>query len=197
MSVLTIHQRLDALLPKLQDPRLLKNRGIGNEIGFYIFDYEPEYELLVQQHVIRLKSQLINPPNQLDVIEVDLYKTILEILEERRVLQKAFELEASKGNAALAKTITPLIRAEQVITYIQRKIQGSEQLILMTGVGASYPLLRSHTILNNLHPILDKVPLVMFFPGSYDGSELRLFNTFKDDNYYRAFPLIPHTERYL
>lgn len=197
MSVLTIHQRLDALLPKLQDPRLLKNRGIGNEIGFYIFDYEPEYEPLVQQHVIRLKSELINPPNQINVIEVDLYKTILNILEERRVLQKTFELEASKGNAALAKTITPLIRAEQVITYIQRKIQGSEQLILMTGVGASYPLLRSHTILNNLHPILDKVPLVMFFPGSYDGSELRLFNTFKDDNYYRAFPLIPHTERYL
>ena len=197
MSVLTIYQRLDALLPKLQDPRLLKNRGIGNEIGFYIFDYEPEYEPLVQQHVIRLKSELINPPNQINVIEVDLYKTILNILEERRVLQKTFELEASKGNAALAKTITPLIRAEQVITYIQRKIQGSEQLILMTGVGASYPLLRSHTILNNLHPILDKVPLVMFFPGSYDGSELRLFNTFKDDNYYRAFPLIPHTERYL
>lgn len=197
MSVLTIHQRLNALLPKLQDPRLLKNRGIGNEIGFYIFDYQPEYEPLVQQHVIRLKSELINSPNQLNVIEVDLYKTILSILEERRVLQKAFELEASKGNAALAKTITPLIRAEQVITYIQRKIQGSEQLILMTGVGASYPLLRSHTILNNLHPILDKVPLVMFFPGSYDGSELRLFNTFKDDNYYRAFPLISHTERYL
>ena len=192
MSQLTIHQRLDALLPKLQDNRFLSNRGIGNEIGFYIFDYDPEYEPLVQQRVEKLISQLTSPPNELGVIEINLYKSILDILESRRLLQKAFELEATKGSANLAKTIAPLVRAEQVIEYIKKKLQGDEQLIFMTGVGASYPILRSHAILNNLHPVLDKIPLVMFFPGSYDGNELRLFNTFKDDNYYRAFPLVPH-----
>ena len=191
MSQLTIYQRLDALLPKLQDPRLLSNRGIGNEIGFYIFDYDPEYEPLVQQRVDKLISQLTSPPDELVVMEINLYKSILAILDERKVLQRAFELEATKGSATLAKTIAPLVRPDQIIGYINRKLQGNEQLILMTGVGASYPMLRSHTILNNLHPVLDKIPLVMFFPGSYDGNELRLFNTFKDDNYYRAFPLVP------
>jgi hypothetical protein len=43
--------------------------------------------------------------------------------------------------------------------------------------------------------VLDKVPVVMFFPGAYDGHELKLFNTLKDDNYYRAFPLIPRQEQ--
>jgi hypothetical protein len=191
MSQLTIYQRLDALLPKLQDPRLLSNRGIGNEIGFYIFDYDPEYEPLVQQRVDKLISQLTSPPDELVVMEINLYKSILAILDERKVLQRAFDLEATKGSATLAKTIAPLVRPDQIIGYINRKLQGNEQLILMTGVGASYPMLRSHTILNNLHPVLDKIPLVMFFPGSYDGNELRLFNTFKDDNYYRAFPLVP------
>ncbi len=61
MPTLTIHQRLDALLPKLQDTRLLSNRGIGNEIGFYIFDYDAEYEPLVQEYIEGLKCQLINP----------------------------------------------------------------------------------------------------------------------------------------
>lgn len=192
MPTLTIKQRLDALLPKLQDAHLLNNRGIGNEIGFYIFDYNAEYEPLVQQYVERLKSQLMSPPCQLILLEVNLYKTILDILAERGVLEKAFDLEANKGNAALAKNIAPLVRPDQIIAHIQKQLQGNEQLVLMTGVGASWPLLRSHTILNNLHPILDKIPLVMFFPGFYDGHELRLFNTFKDDNYYRAFPLIPH-----
>ena len=191
MSQLTIHQRLDALLSKLQDPRLLSNRGIGNEIGFYIFDYDPEYEPLVEQRINKLIFQLTNPPDELIVVEINLYKSILDILDERKVLQRAFDLEATKGSATLAKTIAPLIRPDQIIAYIKRKLQGNEQLILMTGVGASYPMLRSHTILNNLHSILDKIPLVMFFPGSYDGNELRLFNTFKDDNYYRAFPLVP------
>lgn len=192
MSKLTINQRLDALLPKLQDKRLLENRGIGNEIGFYIFDYDPEHEPLVQKQIPRLISQLKNPPHDLVVLEINLYKSILNILEERKVLQRAFEMEDTKGSAALAKTIAPLIRPERVIDYIKEKLQGDEQLIFITGVGASYPMLRSHNILNNLHPVLDKVPLVMFFPGSYDGNELRLFNTFKDDNYYRAFPLVPH-----
>jgi hypothetical protein len=196
MPTLTIHQRLNALLPKLQDTRLLSNRGIGNEIGFYIFDYNAEYEPLVQEYIERLKSQLMNPPSGVIFLEVNLYQTILGILQERKLLTRAFELEVNKGNAALAKTIAPLVRPEQVITYIQKQLQGDEQLVLMTGVGASWPLVRSHSILNNLHPILDKIPLVMFFPGSYDGHELRLFNTFKDDNYYRAFPLIPHNYVY-
>jgi hypothetical protein len=194
---LTIQQRLAALLPKLQDTRLLSNRGIGNEIGFYVFDYNAEYEPLVQQHVDHLKVQLTSPPNQLIVLEINLYKIILDILKQRSLLDKAFDLEGKKGNKALAKTITPIIQPDPVISYIQKQLQGNEQLVLMTGVGASWPLLRSHTILNNLHPILDKIPLVMFFPGDYDGHELRLFNSFKDDNYYRAFPLIPHNSTVL
>ena len=197
MPTLSINQRLDALLPKLQDARLLSNRGIGNEIGFYIFDYDAEYEPLVQKYVERLKRQLMSPPTQLILLEIDLYRTILDILSERGVLKKALELEATKGNAALAKTVAPLVRPDQVIAYIQKKFRGDEQLVIMTGIGASWPLLRSHSILNNLHPVLDKIPLVMFFPGSYDGHELRLFDTFKDDNYYRAFPLIPHQQHHL
>lgn len=197
MPTLTINQRLDALLPKLQDARLLSNRGIGNEIGFYIFDYDAEYEPLVQRYIERLKSQLMSLKSKIILLEIDLYKTILDILEERRVLKRAFELELRSGNAVLAKTIAPLVRPDQVIAYIQQKLTGNEQLVIMTGVGASWPMLRSHSILNNLHPVLDKIPLVMFFPGSYDGHELRLFDTFKDDNYYRAFPLIPHQEHHL
>ncbi|QHG20801.1 MULTISPECIES: DUF1788 domain-containing protein [unclassified Nostoc] len=197
MPRLSINQRLDALLPKLQDARLLSNRGIGNEIGFYIFDYDAEYEPLVQRYIERLKLQLMSPPSEIMLLEIDLYRTIFDILEERRLLNRSFELEAIRGNAALEEAISSLLQPEQVIAHIQKKLTGHEQLLMMTGVGASWPLLRSHSILNNLHPVLDKIPLVMFFPGSYDGHELRLFDTFKDDNYYRAFPLIPHQEYHL
>ena len=194
MSLLTIHQRLNALLPALRSPRLLENQGIGNEIGFYIFDYNPEHEPLVQQHILKLQSKLELPPNSLKIVEINLYRVVLSILEERKVLQKAFELESSKGSAALEKSVKPMVRPEQVVDYIQRQLRGDERLIFLTGVGACYPILRSHTVLNNLHPVLDRTPLVMFFPGSYDGHELRLFNTLKDDNCYRAFPLVPRQE---
>lgn len=195
MAVLTIQQRLNALPNALKDPRFLDNRGIGNEIGFYIFDYDPEHEPVVQQYLPTLASKLAGPPQPLQVKAISLYHTILEILDQRGFLQKAFDLEAKSGSARLAKSIKPIVRPEQVIEYIQGRLHGQEDIILITGVGASWPILRSHTVLNNLHPVLDKVPVVMFFPGSYDGHELRLFNTLKDDNYYRAFPLIPRQEQ--
>ena len=74
-------------------------------------------------------------------------------------------------------------------------------LVFISGVGSAYPLLRSHTLLNNLHSIMGKTPLVMFYPGSYDQKTLRLFGKSglvggthedrkKSANYYRAFRLI-------
>lgn len=191
MSSLTIQQRLDKLLPTLSDSRFLNNRGIGNEIGFYIFDYDPQHEPSVQQHLVHLIPQLQNNHPPISVLEINLYRIILKLLEDRNLLQKAIEMEKTKGNAVLLKSIAPLIRPDKVVAKINQLLQGDERLIFLTGVGASYPLLRSHTVLNNLHSVLDKTPLVMFFPGSYDGQELRLFGLLKDDNYYRAFPLIP------
>jgi hypothetical protein len=149
----------------------------------------------VQKHLPKLIKQIEGGMNPLRVCEINLYQTLLEILEQRKVLDKAFQVEANKGSAALAKSIKPIVRPEAITEQIQAKMVGTENLIFITGVGASWPLLRSHTILNNLHPVLDKIPVVMFFPGAYDGHELRLFNLLKDDNYYRAFPLISRQER--
>ena len=188
---MTIHQRLKALVSELQNPRLLKNQGNGNEIGYYIFDYDAEDEPIVQLFISELQPKLAVSQPPLNSVEINLYRVILKILEDRNLLQQAFDLEAKKGNNDLAKTIKPIVRPEKVVEKIQELVQGNEDLIFITGVGASWPIMRSHTILNNLHPVLDRTPVVMFFPGSYDGQELRLFDTFKDDNYYRAFPLIP------
>ncbi len=67
----------------------------------------------------------------------------------------------------------------------------SLDLLVLTGVGAVYPMLRTHTLLSALHPIMGSTPLLMFFPGRYDGHSLRLFNTLAEDHYYRAFRLVP------
>ena len=188
---MTIHQRLKALVTELQSPRLLKNQGNGNEIGYYIFDYDAAHGPIVEQFISELQPKLAVSQPPLNAVEINLYRVILKILEDRNLLQRAFDLEAKKGNTDLAKTIKPMVRPDKVVEKIQELVQGNEDLIFITGVGASWPIMRSHTILNNLHPVLDRTPVVMFFPGSYDGQELRLFDTFKDDNYYRAFPLIP------
>lgn len=183
--------RLEALPAALSNPEFLANKGIGNEIGFYIFAYDPKEEPIVGAFVPRLLERLEGVEFGLNVTEFNLYRLILDLLEERGLLEQTFELEAKKGSAAVEKALRRIVRPENLIKLIQSRLAGTRpDIVFLTGVGAAFPLVRSHTVLNNLHSVIDQAPLVMFFPGSYDGQELRLFNILKDDNYYRAFPLL-------
>jgi len=65
------------------------------------------------------------------------------------------------------------------------------QIILITGVGNAYPIVRAHTVLGSLPSVTTNIPVVLFFPGKYrpseaQGSSLELFGEFTDDQFYRA-----------
>lgn len=187
-----IYQRIDEILPKIVEPNFRKNKGLGNEIGFYIFDYNPEYEILVRDRVKFIKEKVKNA-HGLNIIEFDLYEVILELLELKGYLKKNFEMEQKKGSEqvfnATKKSLRLTLDNDLVVQYIKERLDGND-IVFLTGIGKAWPIIRSHTILNNLHRVVEKQPLVMFFPGNYDGGSLILFNYLKNDNYYRAFQLI-------
>ncbi|MDO9049822.1 MAG: hypothetical protein Q7U66_19085 [Methylobacter sp.] len=43
-----LQSRLDLILERIENPRFLNNDGLGNEIGFWIFDYPAKQELVVR-----------------------------------------------------------------------------------------------------------------------------------------------------
>ncbi|OQA14838.1 MAG: hypothetical protein BWY64_03088 [bacterium ADurb.Bin363] len=114
---------------------------------------------------------------------------MLDLLKSKNIFHKVAPVERDKGEKELRKALFPLLKAENFTKIIKQKVEGYN-LVFLTGIGKVWPLVRSHTILNNLHHVLDKIPLIMFFPGRYDRVELQLFGKFRDDNYYRAFKLI-------
>jgi hypothetical protein len=189
----TIYQRLDEIIPQITKPSFRQNRGLGNEIGYWIFDYDPEHEMLVREHVQFIKQKINHEGSTVHIREFDLYDMMVEILEEKGYLEKAFKMEEVKGSEAVyhanKKTLRVATDRDLIIQYMTQRVQPND-IVFITGVGKAYPIIRSHTILNNLHKAIEDVPVVMFFPGSYDGVELVLFNEIKDDNYYRAFPLV-------
>ena len=188
----SIHERIDEILPKIIEPNFRENKGLGNEIGFYIFDYEPEHEMVVRERVSYIK-QKAKSAYGLNIKEFDLYEIILELLESKGFLKKNFQMEEKKGSAqvfnATKKALRLTLDNDLVVEYIKERLEESD-IVFLTGIGKVWPIIRSHTILNNLHRIVEEQPLVMFFPGNYDGGSLMLFNYLKDDNYYRAFQLI-------
>ena len=190
-----IHQRLSEIKQRLTDKSFRENKGLGNEIGFHIFDYESEYEMLVRDYIFNLKKQIERENDDIKIKEFDLYDIMLEVLNERGYLEKNFKMEEKKGSEfvfnATEKTLRLTSQNEdnKIVQYIIDRTE-SDDIVFLTGVGKVWPIIRSHTILNNLHRVLDKVPVVLFFPGTYDGGSLMLFNEIKDDNYYRAFQLV-------
>lgn len=188
-----IYERLDKLLPKLQERRFRENKGLGNEIGYYIFDYDPEHEMIVREHVKFLKQKMNVEDTESVIQEFDLYEIMLEVLENKNYVDKSFTMEEKRGTEyvynGIKKTLRLTLDNDLVVDYIRQRVK-EEQIVFITGVGKVWPIIRSHLILNSLHSVIDHVPLVMFFPGTYSGQDLSLFNEIDDKNYYRAFKLV-------
>lgn len=191
---MNIDEKISKIEPKIKEPSFLENKGLSNEVGYYIFDYNPKYELKVRDEVLRLKNKYSSDSNySFSIIEFDLYEIIIDILKEKGYLEKVFKFEEKKGIKFTTKAIINLLKLNSdknlIVNYIINRTPDN-CVVFLTGVGKAYPILRSHNVLNNLHQKLDEVPVVMFFPGKYSGTDLVLFNTVEGSNYYRAFPLI-------
>lgn len=188
----TFEERLNQALPRLASSDVLDNRGAGGEIGFWIFDYPPEREMEVRSWVSEVIEPGLRKQNpQLRFATIDLFECVVGLLEERGLLEKAFEMQTRKGDDALLGNLRSVLKEDRLAARIVQ-MAGVEDLdlLIVKGVGSVYPMLRTHTLLSALHPHMRDTPLLMLYPGRYDGMSLRLFNKLGDDNYYRAFRLV-------
>jgi len=189
-----INERLNEIEKKIKKESFLKNKGLGNEVGYYIFDYDPKDELKVRNYVKYLKNKINSKEYGFKIVEFDLYNILMQILDNKGFLEKTFKFEETKGREFIRqKAVGRLLKLTQddnlIVKYI---VENTPQysVVFITGVGKVYPLIRSHNVLNNLHLKFDSCPVIMFFPGKYSGTNLVLFNSIDDGNYYRAFRLV-------
>lgn len=185
-----IEARLEKIYKAITSEEFLKGRGLGNELNYYIFDYPPQSELLVRRFTDNILVKKLRASNKgINPAVIDLYDILIEIMEYKKVLGAAIEMEKKSGQEGLLKAIKPIFKPENFTILIKDKIKDCN-LVILTGVGKLWPFVRSHVILNNLHTVLSDMPVILFFPGIYNKLELRLFGKLKDDNYYRAFKLV-------
>ena len=184
--------RLNKIADRLSSDDLLTNKGLGNEIGFWIFDYPPEREMEVRTFIdsVLLPGMSKRQP-AVRVAVANLFALIIEMLEDRNLYKRVIDIQAKKGDAEALEALRPILKEDKFAARIASRIDFDQMdVLLLTGVGAAYPMLRSHTLLSALQATMKDKPLVMFYPGRYDGFSLRLFNKLDDDNYYRAFRLV-------
>lgn len=188
----SLNDRFIDLEDRMISVESLTRYGTANDMKFYIFDYSPQDEMIIRNEIKKLKGR--NP----DIVEFDLYEMMLEIIEEQGYTEDVILAEKDYDKQHLLSEIfQPILSVEETDNDFLEKFKvvqdDGTKIILVTGVGKSYPVIRSHTILNNLQNIFKRNPVVMMYPGRYETKKamtLRLFDRLDDDNYYRAFPLV-------
>ena len=191
--------RMNEILPRVTSEAFLSSEGIGNEIACYIFDYPATEELLVRDHIQMMVGRLASHHGGLSVLHLNLLDVALAYLKQRGLYEKALEMQTTKGDAGVLRVLKGPLGPEKLCNFIATEHRPADHdLVLISGVGSVWPMLRAHNLLNRLHTVTGQTPLVMFYPGSYDGTTLRLFGRVTTSTsrqgtkpYYRAFILVP------
>lgn len=185
-----VEARLDKLRERISNADFLSNKGLSNEVGLYIFAYQPNEEMVIRVFIDRLRHDLHGDGTPCRVLVCDLYDILLDICRERRLLDKIAPMEQQKGREFITKQLQRIATPEDYIRRMQKIEHHHGDVLIIKGVGRAYPYIRSHHILNNLQSVFDDIPVIMFYPGEYTGQSLTLFNEFMDDHYYRAFNIV-------
>jgi len=182
-----IKERLDQLRTLIQEPEFLEGKGLSNEVNIRIFCYEPEKEMMVQHFT----NQLITDQNiSCHLIEVDLYKTFLEICDDIDITDAIHDMEESDGTEFLLEQIHSAISVSEFVEKICYEPHVRGDVLLLTGVGEVFPFMRVHNLLEALQPHFSDIPILVIYPGVFDGHHLKLFDKLQPNDYYRAFNII-------
>lgn len=186
-------EKLDRLEEKISSREFRENLGSANEVSYFIFDYDPKEELNVRKHLARLTNK-VNSKQFLDyhIVNFDIYDMIIEYLKEEGLLNDVMEMEETEGFDEVSNSIKDAMGIETLDdNYFINRIKAETDenaVVFITGLGKAYPIVRVHKILKNLHLTIENVPVIVFVPGTYSGTEIKLFGKL-NANYYRAFKL--------
>ena len=179
----TLNERLDEILPKITTDEFLDATGLGKEIAFFVFDYPADAELQVRDHIGFLMEQIPKKKPGIKLEHINLLDFVIEYLKRRNLLEKTFELQKTKGDDFVLKQLEKILHPSKLVELFKEMFQPKEQdLVLLSGVGSVWPMMRTHSLLNNLHPVMGTTPLVIFYPGKYDQKTLRLFGKINTEN---------------
>lgn len=184
-----LKERLDTLRELVQTSDFLEGKGLSNEVNIRIFCYDPSDEMAVQ-HFVR---QIITDQTMIcHLIECNLYHIFLNICNDLDITENIPEMEASDGSEFVLEQLHSAVGENEFIAKMQDIIGATNtgDVILLTGIGDVFPYMRVHKMLEAMQPYFSEVPILVMYPGTFDGSAVRLFDKLTPNPYYRAFNVL-------
>lgn len=193
-----MHELFEKLLAIISNPRFLSGESAGAETPFYICPYAVADAEPMKEMVAQLAKKLAE--RNVKVVTIDTFKLMVETLKANDDYDWTLEHEGEQSFAELRDDLHGVLDEANVIAPAIGRLLAdadgsSPKVVFVTNIGACYPVLRAHTLLNNLPSVVGRTPLVLFFPGEYrqipgSGATLSLFGKLRGDGYYRAFNIL-------
>lgn len=181
-------ERLDKLRALLQDQDFLAGKGLSNEVNIRIFYYEPSEEMVVRHFVEQLMQ---DAEASRHILISDLYEVFIEICRDMDILDSIPDMESEEGSAYTLEQLHSAIGEDAFIEKLQEKASSrAYDVLMLTGIGDVFPFMRVHKMLEAMQPYFSDTPILVLYPGKFDGSALKLFNRLSPNAYYRAFSVI-------
>ena len=150
------------ILDKLLGEEVLKSGESLTTPSSFIVPYDPHDERAAREVRRALIDDLKARGHK--VCDIDLYVLYMRLLDETGSYEDVIEVEPEYDRDVFIDMMNDIVDAENVIAPEILDQIGDAHLLFLSGVGACYPFLRVHRLLEMLHP---PVPMVTFFPGMY------------------------------
>lgn len=182
-----IKERLDLLRTRMQSREFLEGKGLSNEVNILMFCYDAEDEMMVRHF-----NEQISSDQTLDCnIKIcNLYDIYMSLCEDLDILEAIPEMEESDGSIFLLEQLHSAIGNDAFIEKMQYDDHRLGDVLILTGVGEVFPFMRVHKLLEAMQPYFSDIPIIVMYPGKFDGHSMQLFSRLKPNDYYRAFNVI-------
>ncbi len=182
-----IGPRLDQVRELLQNKDFLEGKGLSNEVNIRIFCYHPEDEMEVQHFANKISRET---KVACKIKDCNLYRLFLEICEDKRILSRIPDMEEKKGKSYLLTQLEKGILVDLYVDKICKDGFKEDEVLFLTGVGDVFPFMRIHKLLEALQPKMGATPILVMYPGIFDGRYVKLFERLTANPYYRAFNVV-------
>lgn len=166
----SISSKKNHILKVLGSPEVIRSDHSMSRSTAIIVPYSPSEEDEWNELANTLVGDL--GARGISVSVANLYDIVLRVLDDDNLYDEKMEIERTHGKARLIQELKGAVDVElDIVPAIEETIdEEAPQLLFLTGIGACYPFLRTHQLLEILDDTID-VPVVVFYPGSYSRRE--------------------------
>lgn len=182
-----INTRLDRVRELIQSTEFLESKGLSNEVNIQFFCYEPKEEMIIRHFIEQIKT---DHSLRCHLRICNLYETFIAICDDKRITKSIPRMEEKKGKEYLLNQMHSIATEQAFVDKMQYDPHEMGDVLVLTGVGEVFPFMRVHSLLEALQPHFSDIPILVFYPGVFDGHHTKLFDKLKPNDYYRAFNVI-------